>query len=226
MLPWLAGIAPLGFVIGVLAGGGRVPTLAGWLTGPVIYAGSAQVTTIQMLGSGAAPVAVIATVLLINVRLLLYSVAIAPQWRGTPAWWRLIAGYLLVDPSFVVGMNRYGEPGDRRRAHAHYLGASMLLWVTWLVTIAVGAVAGAGLPAWLHLEFLVPLYLVGQVVPRLRQSAPRRAAVIACAAAAMAASAPMQLGIPIGILAGLAAGLVRRAPTTAATTATAREGSR
>ncbi|HEY7174452.1 MAG TPA: hypothetical protein VH442_06010, partial [Micromonosporaceae bacterium] len=44
MLPWLAGIAPLGFVIGVLAGGGRVPTLAGWLTGPVIYAGSAQVT--------------------------------------------------------------------------------------------------------------------------------------------------------------------------------------
>lgn len=221
MTPWLMGIAPLGLVIGVQAADSHLPTLAGWLTGPAIYAGSAQVTTIHMLTAGAVPIAVVATVLLINVRLFFYSVAIAPHWRGTPMWWRLVAGYLLVDPSFVVGMDRYGQPGDRRPAHAHYLGAALLLWVTWLVAIATGAVAGARLPAWLHLDFLVPLYLIGQVVPRLRQSAPRRAAVIACAVAVLAAAAPMQLGIPAGILAGITAGLLHRTSVT-----TAKEASR
>jgi predicted branched-subunit amino acid permease len=220
MAPWLTGIVPLGLVIGVLAANSHLPTLAGWLTGPAIYAGSAQVTAIQMLAAGAAPVAVVATVLLINARLFFYSVAIAPHWRGTPIWWRLVAGYLLVDPSFVVGTNRYGQPGDQRRAHAHYLGAALLLWVTWLVAIAVGAVAGARLPAWLHLDFLVPLYLVGQVVPRLRQSAPRYAAVASAGVAAMAVGAPMQLGIPVGILVGIAAALFRRRPATATPTST------
>jgi branched chain amino acid efflux pump len=210
--PWLIGTTPFALVIGVNAGRANLPTLAGWLTGPAIYAGSAQVTTIQMLDAGAAPLAVIATVLLINIRLFLYSAAMAVHWRGTPLWWRLLAGYLLVDPSFVVGINRYGQPGNRDRAHAHYLGAAILLWVTWLAAIAAGATAGTQLPGWLQLEFLIPLYLVGQVVPKLHPGATRRAAVTAAAVAASAIAAPMHLGLAIGIVTGIAAGLVRHAP--------------
>lgn len=210
MAPWLAGLAPLGLVIGFEVSRAHLPTLAGWLTGPAIYAGSAQVTMIQMLAAGAAPVAVVATVLLINVRLFLYSLAIAPHWRGTPMWWRLLAGYLLVDPSFMVGMNRYAQPGDRRRAHAYYLGAALLLWVTWLAAIAAGIAVGARLPAWMRLDFLIPLYLIGQLATRLGRPEARRAAVAAIAVAVLAAAAPAQLGIPLGIVAGIAAGLPRR----------------
>src|SRR5437870_11995205 len=60
MAPWLAGVVPFGLVIGVSAAQATVPTLAGWLTGPLIYAGSAQVATIGMLDAGAAPVVVVA----------------------------------------------------------------------------------------------------------------------------------------------------------------------
>ena len=42
MAPWLAGVVPFGLVIGVSAAQADIPTLAGWLTGPLIYAGSAQ----------------------------------------------------------------------------------------------------------------------------------------------------------------------------------------
>jgi predicted branched-subunit amino acid permease len=214
MLPWAAGVTPFGLVIGVSAAQADLPTLAGWLTGPLIYAGSAQIATIQMLDAGASPVAVIIAALLINARLIFYSAAMAPHWRGTPMWWRLLAGYLLVDPSFVVGVDRYRQSGDRPGAHAHYLGAGLVLWVTWLAAIAVGAVAGVRLPGWLHLEFLVPLYLVGQVVPRLASASTRRAAVIAAAVAVLAVAAPMHLGIPVAIVAGIAAGLALPAPTT------------
>ena len=138
MVPWLAGIVPFGLVIGVSAAQADVPALAGWLTGPLIYAGSAQLATIGMLSAGAAPMAVVAVALVINVRLIFYSATMARHWRGTPWWWRLVAGYLLVDPSVAVGLDGYRRLG-RGRGHAHYLGGAVLLWVCWLAAIGAGA---------------------------------------------------------------------------------------
>ena len=209
MVPWLAGIVPFGLVIGVSAAQADIPALAGWLTGPLIYAGSAQLAAIGMLGAGAAPVAVVAVALVINVRLIFYSAAMARHWRGTPWWWRLVAAYLIVDPSVAVGLNGYRRLG-RDRGHAHYLGGAVLLWVSWLAAIGVGATVGAGLPAWLHLEFVIPLYLVGQAVARLADPALRRAVFAAAAVALLALPAPLQLGIALAIAAGITAGLTVR----------------
>lgn len=218
MTPWLAGVAPFGLVIGVSAAHTDIPTGAGWLTGPTIYAGSAQVAAIQMLGAGAAPVAVIMTVIVINLRLVIYSAAMAPYWRGMPLWWRLLGGYLLVDPSFVVGIQRYGrgrdarppEPArpDRRGAHAYYLGGAMALWVAWIASITLGATAGGRLPASLHLELVVPLFLLGECVPKLRQQTTRRTVLAAAVVAAVTLAVPMHLGIMLAILAGVAAGSI------------------
>jgi predicted branched-subunit amino acid permease len=63
----------------------------------------------------------------------------------------------------------------------------------------------------LHLEFVIPLYLVGQTLPKLAGAATRRAALTAAAIAALALATPMHLGITIGIAAGIATGLVRPA---------------
>ena len=111
MAPWLAGVVPFGLVIGVSAAQADVPTLAGWLTGPLIYAGSAQLAAIRMLDAGAAPIVVVAAVLIINIRLIFYSAAMARYWRGTPRWWRCVAAYLLIDPSFAVGLDGYERLG-------------------------------------------------------------------------------------------------------------------
>jgi predicted branched-subunit amino acid permease len=209
MVPWLAGVVPFGLVIGVSAAQADVPTLAGWLTGPLIYAGSAQVATIGLLDAGAAPVVVVAAALIINIRLIFYSATMARHWRGTPWWWRLVAAYLIVDPSVAVGLDGYQRLA-RGRAHAHYLGGAALLWVSWLAAIAVGATAGAGLPAWLHLEFVIPLYLVGQAIAKLAHPAQRRAIFAAATVALLALSAPLQLGIALAIAAGITAGLTAR----------------
>jgi 4-azaleucine resistance transporter AzlC len=213
MVPWLLGVVPFGLVIGVSAARADISTLAGVLTGPLIYAGSAQIATIELLDAGADPLVVVATALIINVRLVLYSAAMAPHWRGTPRWWRACAAYLLIDPSFAVGIDRYARSGDRERAHAYYLGGAVLLWVGWLAAIVVGAVAGAQLSAELRLEFVIPLYLIGEVVPRLGAPAVRRTAGTAAVVAVLALLAPLHLGVAVAVLAGLAAGLTVRKTT-------------
>jgi predicted branched-subunit amino acid permease len=207
MVPWLLGVGPYGLVIGVSAAQAGIPTGAGWLTGPVIFSGSAQVATIEMLDAGAAPLVVVATALAINARLIVYSGAMAGHWRGMSRRWRALAAYLLVDPSFAVGVDRYQRPGDRSGAHAHYFGGAVTLWVVWLAAIAAGASLGARLPAGLHLEFVIPLFLVGEVVPRLTTPAMRRAGFTAVAVAVVGYSAPLHLGLVGAIVAGISVGL-------------------
>jgi branched chain amino acid efflux pump len=119
MVPWLAGVAPFGVIIGVSSAHAGIPTFVGALTGPLIYSGSAQIATIQLLSAGAAPIVIIGTGLIINLRLIFYSAAMARYWRGTPLWWRLGAAYLLIDPSFAVGIDRYTRPCDREGGHAY-----------------------------------------------------------------------------------------------------------
>jgi predicted branched-subunit amino acid permease len=203
-------VGPYGAVIGVSAAHAHIPTALGWLTGPVIFSGSAQVATIELLDARAAPLVVIVTALAINARLVVYSGAMAQHWRGTPRWWRALAAYLLVDPTFAVGVDRYERPGDRAAAHAHYLGGALALWVTWLLTIALGASVGAQLPAGLHLEFVIPLFLVGEVAARLTSPEMRRAGLTAAAVAVVGHAAPLNLGVVAAIGAGMAAGLVTR----------------
>lgn len=207
MLPWLAGIVPYGLIIGVSAARASIPTGAGWLTGPLIYAGSAQVAVIGLLDAAAAPVVVIGTAVAINLRLVLYSATMATHWRGTPAWWRALAAYLLVDPSFVVGVDGYDSAGDGRRGHLHYLGGALVLWTAWLVAIAIGATAGSALPEGLSLEFVIPLFLIGEVTSRATTRPARRAVAAAVIVGVAAAGAPMGLGTLLAMAAAVTVGV-------------------
>jgi predicted branched-subunit amino acid permease len=189
-LPWLVGIVPFGVVIGARAADAAIPTAAGWLTGPLIFAGSAQVVTIEMLDDGAAPLVAIVAALAVNLRLVLYSAAMAPYWHGTPRWFRAVAPAFLVDPSL-----------------RHYLGGVTALFLAWVAAITAGAVLGAALPPALHLELVVPLYLLGEVVPRLPDRAVRAGVVAAAGLGVVSAHIPLHLGVLAAIAAGVTVSL-------------------
>jgi predicted branched-subunit amino acid permease len=207
MLPWLTGIVPFGLVIGVRAASADIPTLAGWLTGPLLFGGSAQIAVIDQLDAGAAPVVVIGAALAINLRLVLYSATMAAHWRGMPRWWQAVAASVLVDASVAVGVDGYERATSRRRGHLHYLGGAGMLWIAWVTAIAVGATAGARLPGALHLELVIPLFLAGEVIVRLTTRAAAYAAASAACVGALSVGVPLHLGPMLAVAAGVAAGL-------------------
>jgi predicted branched-subunit amino acid permease len=208
MLPWLAGVVPFGLTIGVTVAGSSLDPVAGWLTAPLIYAGSAQLLTIELLDGGAAPLVVVGTVLAVNARLVAYSGAMAPQWHGTSRRFRALAAYLLVDPSYAVGDDGYRRHPDRRTGHAHYLGCAAVLWVAWLTAVAVGIVAGSAVPDASLLALVVHLYLIAEVV----RTATTRPAVVAAAAGGVAGLAghplPFHAGAAVAIAVGVGAAVV------------------
>ena len=210
MATWLPGMATYGLVVGVAAGKADVPALAGWLTGPLLYSGGAQVAAVGLFDAGAAGVVVIATVLAINARLLVYSAASGARWRSTPRWWRALACYLLVDPSFAVGADGYARAeaaGDREamsEAHDHYLGAAVVLCATWLLASGIGVLTADALPTGLELAFVVPLFLLGETQRRITDRVGLRAVLVTVAVAIVGRALPLHLGVLTAIAAGLA----------------------
>ncbi len=206
MLPLLLGVSPFGLVIGVTVAELGVPHQAGWSLGWLVYAGSAQLAAVGLLAGSASAVVVVASVAIINLRLALYSAAMAPHWRGTSTAWRLVAAYLLIDPSFAVGTQSYDGTRPRRLAHLHYLGAALVLWAGWLTVIGIGVTAGATMPPELRLESVGPLYLVTLVVLAARTAAARIGVAVAVVTAVLASLLPLHLGPAVGMAAGLLAG--------------------
>jgi predicted branched-subunit amino acid permease len=202
MAPWLVGIAPLGFVIGVTTARADIPAGAGWLAGPLIFSASAQAATIQLLDGHAAALVVIVGGLSVNLRLVLYSGAMARYWRGRPVWWTALAASTLVDPSAAVALEGYQRSDDPAYGDAHYVGAAATLAIAWLASIALGATIGAALPNQLQLEFVIPLYLVGQLLCRVDDATAKRAVSVAVVLAFMSVAVPLHLGTLIAISGG------------------------
>lgn len=202
MLPWLVAIVPYGLVIGVTVGASAIAPSVGLATGPAIFSGSAQLAAIKLIEEGATPLVAVAAILAINVRLAFYSGGMAARWRGTTRRFRVLASYLLVDPSYAVGTEAYNRPSPNRPMH--YLGGALVLWVAWQAAMVVGFVAGAGMPAGLNLQYAVPLFLVAEVVKKADRAATVAAAVVGGVVALVADTSLAHGGPPLGIGAGIA----------------------
>jgi predicted branched-subunit amino acid permease len=213
MAPWLVGVVPFGLVIGITAAHADIPAAAGWLTGPLIFAGSAQVATIQLLAGGGAAITVVVAALAINLRLVLYSATMAPHWRSLPRRSQALAAYTLVDPTLAVAVREYESSPDPAVGHRHYLGAAATLWAAWVAAITAGMTLGSALPDALHLELVIPLFLAGEVVPRVTNTTSARAVAVAVALAMVGRWIPLHLGTFVAIVGGIAIAVVTDART-------------
>jgi predicted branched-subunit amino acid permease len=151
MVPLMLAVTPQGLTLGLALG--QLPTdhLAAWSTSAFIYSGSAQLALVTAYATQSAGLAAVLVAVVINARLLFYSAALAPHWRDRPARWRLLAGYLLIDPSFALAQERYTKPGTARAKANFYLGGAALLWIWWQMVTAVGLLVPSVVP---HLQVL------------------------------------------------------------------------
>jgi len=204
MLPLLLAVSPLGLLVGVAAAEADLPVLSGVATSSVIYGASAQLAAIDLLDRGAGPLLVVLTVVVINLRLAFYSAAMAPHWQDLDGRGRALAAYLLVDPSYVVGLEGYARPLPLRERHAFYLGGGVALWIGWHALTVVGAAVGAQVPAALDLPFAVPLCLLAMLVKQLDGRTGAIAATVGALVAVAGDGLPMATGLPLAIVAGVA----------------------
>ncbi len=211
-LPIVVGVVPFGMIYGALAVGAGMPPAVAQAASVIIFAGSAQFLTAQLIG-GAAPAAVIvASGIIVNLRHLLYSASVAPYVRALPPAWRWSLAYLLTDEAYAVTITRFRRQEARGlptlHRHWYLLGAGLTLWICWQASTAVGVFFGARVPVGWSLDFALPLTFIALVIPAIRDRAEVAATVAAGVVAVLATGLPFRLGLLFGALAGIAAGVL------------------
>ena len=208
MTPVLIGIVPFGMVCGIAAVAAGASPLATLAMSAIMFSGAAQIIASQLLAAGAPLMVIVLSCLVVGLRFLVYSAAMAPYLRPLDHRWRNVLSFVLTDQAFAGTLQRFRDSDDLRANASYFLGGGVLLWVVWQVATLAGILVGRVIPASWQLEFVVPLCFLAVLAPLLRNRVALLVVVVAGAAAIALDDMPMRLSMICAGLIGIAAGVM------------------
>ena len=206
--PFLLVVAPFGMVFGVIGieAGLNLAEVMGFSI--FVIAGASQLAAVQLMAEGAPLAVVLATALAINLRMGMYSAALAPHLGGLSLGRRAVMSYFLVDQSFAASVLEFERrPGmSVQDKAAYFFGVIAPVCFPWYAATLVGALLGTGLPPGWGLDFAVPITFLAVIAPMLRTTAHMVAAAVSVVGALALAFLPWNLGLLLAAVAAMAAG--------------------
>jgi 4-azaleucine resistance transporter AzlC len=207
-LPILIGMIPFGLIAGA------APVAAGmdpWLAiamNVIIFAGASQLAAVSLMAQQVPVPIVIATVLVVNLRMVMYSAALAPYFAQFSTAKKWLYSHLIVDHGFALLTAKYkaGDPPDL--IEGYYRGVTFTMWGAWQGCAAAGAFVGTAVPAGWALDFTIPLVFMALALPALTTRAHWLAAIVAGVTAILTFAMPLKLGLIVSALAGIVVGTV------------------
>jgi 4-azaleucine resistance transporter AzlC len=207
--PILIGIVPFGLVAGaavIHAGLGVVEAMSMSI---LVNAGASQIVATTLFDNGAPLWVALATALIVNARMFIYSTSIAPLFARTSRWVRPLLGHMLVDQNYASTMTK-GRHRDDIDVVPYYVGAWVALASVWQLSNLAGALLGPLVPPEWGLDFAVPLVFLAMLAPAVKDRVSVGVALVtAVAAAVLVPLLPLQLGLVVALVAGMGYGAWR-----------------
>jgi predicted branched-subunit amino acid permease len=203
--PILLGVVPFGLITGAATVSAGLSDLSAIGMSVAVFAGTAQLATVQLLTENAPFLVIVATALVINLRFVMYSATLAPHFQTLSFRWKGPLAYLLSDQAFVVSMPRFPTMSDGLRKW-FYLGAAATLWTTWQFAFAIGVFVGARLPESWSLDFAVPLTLLALMPATIRDTASLVTIGATALGVVLFHALPLNLGIIASVVLGVGVG--------------------
>ena len=206
--PFVIVIGPFALLFGVVAteAGLNLAQVMGFAL--LVIAGAAQFTALQLMTENAPAVIVLASALAVNLRMAMYSAALAPHLGAAPLWQRALAAYFVVDQNYALSVQRFeAEPAmPVAQKLAFFLGCAAPIAPSWYLCTALGALAGQGIPPGFALDFAVPITFIALVAPALRTLAHLAAALVSVVLGLALAGMPYSTGLLVAGLVAMATG--------------------
>lgn len=213
-LPVMLGYFPIAFSFGVAASRAGFSPAEAFALSLLIYAGASQFLALALLTSGA-PVLVSAfTLIVMNLRHVLYGPALmraAGAGASTRRAW--VWAFGLTDEVFGQALGALAR--GQRFSEGYMFGLGAGAYASWLAGTAAGALAGGGaLDGWpalgAALGFMLPALFLALLLSILTRRQVPVIAVAAVATVAASLAIGATAGILLGMLAGAVTGLARR----------------
>ncbi len=205
-LPIAVGIVPFGLVTGIAGVNAGLSAVEATVMSVLVFAGAAQLVALQLIGAGASILFVWLATLVVNLRYLMYSSALAKPLEALSWRMKVLAAYLMVDQNFALALNQYPTLGPRITPR-FYMGIGFVVWLTWVACTYAGALLGARLPEAWSLDFAVPLCFLVLLVPAVHNRPSLFAALLGGLVSTALIGLPYRSGLFIGAIAGIWAGV-------------------
>ncbi len=219
-VPFLLVLWPFGMLFGVVAATTGLDLIQTMAMTALVLAGASQFAALQMLSDNAGILLIILASLAVNLRMAMYSAALAQHFGPLSLWRRAFVAYLMVDQNFAAAQARFeANPGmSVSDKMSYFLGITAPIFPNWLLATFVGAWLGAAVPKEAALDFAMPITFIALIAPMLR-TVPHVAAAVTSVVMAL-----MLTGLPSG-LAPIVAGVVAMSVGALAETLMARTSS-
>lgn len=207
-LPLVVVVVPFAALFGLLASEAGLRLHEILLFSTVVFAGASQFAALQMLQDQVPLLIILVTALAINLRMLMYSVALTPYLGGADLRARALVAFFLVDQSFALAVAEYEKRPEMSQDErlSYFFGTVAPIMVTWLAAIIAGALLGRAIPPEYGLDFALPITFLALAGPMLR-SVPHVFACVVSVAVTLALQAmPYGTGLLVGAATGMAAG--------------------
>jgi predicted branched-subunit amino acid permease len=205
MLPGVPAIAALALVTGVAMAKSALTLNEGIGMSLIAYAGAAQLAALPLMVAGAPIVVTVLSALMVNLRFVIYSAALAPALRMLPLGKRLGLGYLISDMGFVFYMRREAALRNDPMRVWYLFGLGAVVFVVWHCASLVGLLAATTIPERWGLDFVGTLALLALLVPMLATRPSMVGAATAAALSLLLRGLPFKLGVVTAILVGISA---------------------
>jgi 4-azaleucine resistance transporter AzlC len=207
-LPFVLTAAPFGFLFGLVGTEAGLNLLEVMSMAVLVIAGAAQFTALAQMQDAAPVLLVVVAALAVNLRMAIYSAALAPHLGAAPLWQRAVAAYILVDNAYATGIAEFERRPDQPVATkmAHYFAAALPVWIAWYASTLAGALLGGNVPPEYGLDFAVPIAFLAILAPMLKTLAHLAAAltslVVALALVAMPYNTELLIAAALAMMAG------------------------
>lgn len=175
------------------------------LSSLVIYAGAAQFMLLSLWSAGLSPVLISLTLLIANLRHVIYATTVASDLADRAPWQRWLQGFGLTDEVFVLFASRSLDTSKIS------LTTAFLCYGAWIAGTLAGTVSGVFIPNALHadLSYALPALFLGLFFSGPRTRPAMVAGIVGATLAVLCAVAHhVSLGIVLGALVGAIAGFL------------------
>lgn len=204
MLPVTTGVIPFGAVMGTVAADAGLSFFQSAGMNLILYAGASQLAALDLMTKHAAAIVIVLTGLIINLRFLLYSAAMAPFLQGASPLRRFLVSFSLTDQNYAVMMANQDILKTKEDNVEFYLGGALAMFFAWHLSVAAGYAFGNFAPASLALDYAVPLSFIALVVPTIRNRKYLAVASVSTVSAILLHSLPYRTGLLLSAMIAIA----------------------
>lgn len=175
----------------------------------IVFAGSAQLAALPLIAADVPLWVIFVTALVVNLRFVIFSAALAPHFGHLPWYRRLWHAYFTADLTMGIFPLRF--PGNTVRETAgkvgYFNGIAYPNWLAWQGGSVLGILLASQIPQSWGIGFAGTLALLAIMIPLTANLAALAGVAVAGATSVLASGLPYRLGLLLAVILGMASAM-------------------